>query len=162
MTSAAEERKKAYARWAADGAEESERRRQEGKVAIWLDRGPGDAETFTKELQAELYAIVDPIRLGGVDLEAPFLAADDISAVSGYVGQLIVPLAQIASPLVAVALVAWIKGRAGRKARMEFHPDGRLKMIEAQTPEEVISMFKAVEPQPTTKGGKRRPARNAK
>jgi hypothetical protein len=37
------------AKWKAHEAEESERRRQAGQVAIWLGRGPDDAETFTKD-----------------------------------------------------------------------------------------------------------------
>lgn len=141
-----DEMAKAFARWAAEEAEESERRRQQGKVAIWLKRGPNDAETFTKEHQAELYEVLSPIlHVKGVEVEAPFLAVDAVDAVSGYTGQLIISLAQIASPVLTAALVAWLKGRPGRKVRVEFHPSGKIKTVEAQTEEQVLSIAKALD-----------------
>jgi hypothetical protein len=36
------------------------------------------------------------------------------------------------------------RARSERKVRVEFHPSGRLKKIEAQTPEEVMSLIEAV------------------
>jgi hypothetical protein len=86
-----EEAYKAYVeRWTAERAEEGERRRQAGKIAIWLDRSPDDAETFTKDHQAELHEVLDPIlRDKGLEVEAPFLAVDSTDAVSGYTGELI-------------------------------------------------------------------------
>jgi hypothetical protein len=133
------------AMWKAREAEESEQRRREGKIAIWLARSPSDAETFTKEHQVELHGVVAALREHGVELEAPFLAVDAVDAVSGHTGQLIVSLAQIASPVVTAALVAWLKGRPGRKVRVEFHPSGKLKTIEAQTDEQVLSIAAALD-----------------
>jgi len=70
-----DEKDKAFARWAAEAAAESERRRQEGKIAIWLERGPNDAEPFTKEHQVELGEVLSPlVRDKGVEVEAPALA----------------------------------------------------------------------------------------
>ena len=142
-----EEAYKAYvARRQAFEAAESERRRQAGQVAIWLDRSPDDAETFTRQLQAELYEVLGPLlRDKELEIEAPFMTLDSADAVSGYIGQLIIPLAQIASPVLTAALVAWLKGRPSRKVRVEFHPSGKVKTVEAQTEEQVLSLAKALD-----------------
>jgi hypothetical protein len=132
------------AKWRALEAEESERRKQEGKISIWLRRGPIDAETFTHEHQVELRTVVDALPREGLELEAPFLAVDAADAISGYTGQLIISLVQDASPFLTAALVAWLK-RPGRRVRVEFHPNGRLKTIEAQTDEQVLSITKALD-----------------
>jgi hypothetical protein len=69
---------------------------------------------------------------------------DAADAVGGYTGQLVISLAQIASPFLTAALVAWVK-RPSRKVRVEFHPNGKLKTIEAQTDEQVLSIAKALD-----------------
>jgi hypothetical protein len=135
---------KAYvARWEAHEVEEADRRRQEGKIAIWLGRAEDDAPTFSHDHQADLHSVLGALRQEGIELEAPFLAVDAADAVSGYTGQLIISLAQIAAPVLTGALVAWLKGRPGRKVRLQFHPDGKLKSIEAQTPEQVLELMRA-------------------
>jgi Asp-tRNA(Asn)/Glu-tRNA(Gln) amidotransferase A subunit family amidase len=146
-----------YRRWAAEAAADSERQMQAGKIAIWLERAPDDAETFTKEHQAALDGAVDALRKNGVELEAPFLAVDAADAVSGYTGQLIISLASFASSIVTAALVAWLKGRPGRKIRVQFHPDGKLKTVEAQTPEQVLSIVEALEKEARAKSTKAKP-----
>ena len=105
--------------------------------------GPDDAETFTEEHQVELRAVVDALREQRVALEAPFLAVDAADAVSGYTGQLIISLVQASSPFLTAALVAWLK-RPGRKVRVEFHPSGKVKTIEAQTDEQVLAIAAAL------------------
>lgn len=136
-------KKAAFARWEAEAAAESERRRQEGKIAIWLERAEDDAPTFTREGQNELHSIVHMLR-DERELEAPFLAVDAADAISGYTGQLIITAALIAAPVLKDALVAWIKGRATRKVRVEFHPNGKLKRVEAQTEEQVLEVIEAI------------------
>ncbi len=131
------------ARWAAAEAEEGERRRKEGKIAIWLERADDDAPTFSHDHQAELRHVLSALRDKGVEPEAPFMAMDAADAVSGYTGQLIISLAQIAAPVLTAALVAWLKGRPGRKVRVEFYPDGKPKKVEAQTEEQVLKLIKA-------------------
>jgi hypothetical protein len=134
------------ARWKAEAAAESERRKQEGKIAIWLERGPDDAEEFTKEFQAELDKVLSPVvRDKGLAVEAPALAVDAVDAVGGYTGQLIIDLAKVVSPVLTAALVAWVKGKPGRKVRVEFHPDGKLKAVEAQTEKQVLTIIKTVD-----------------
>ena len=140
------------AKWRAHEAEESDRRRLEGKIAVWLERSPDDAETFTPEHQVELQGVVGTLRAQGVELEAPFLAVDAADAVSGYTGQLIASLA--ASPILTAAAVAWIKGRQGRRVRIEFFPNGKVKKIEAQTAEEVLSIAAALKEEARKKRAK--------
>jgi hypothetical protein len=149
-------REKAYKIWRTREAEESERRRQEGKVAIWLERGPNDAETFTKEHQAELHDIIGALHKDGIELEAPFMAVDAADAIGGYTGQLVISLAQSASPFLLAALVAWLKGRPPRKVRIEFHANGKVKTIEAQTDDQVLSLVKTLDKEARAKVQKTR------
>jgi hypothetical protein len=139
-----ESKEEAYKRWAAERAEESERRRQAGKIAIWLDRSPDDAETFTKDHQAELREVLDPIlRDKGLEVEAPALAVDSADAVGGYTGELIIALASIQA--IARVLVAWLQRKPGRKVRVEYHPSGKVKTVEAKTEEQVLSIVNALD-----------------
>jgi hypothetical protein len=151
MSPTAEEwKKEAYeayvARWKAREAEESEHRRQAGQVAVWLGRGPDDAKTFTKDHQAELYEVLGPVlRDKGLEVDAPVMTLDSADAVGGFTGEMIIALAYIARPLITHALVAWIKRKPGRKIRVEFHPGGKVKTVEAQTEEQVLSLVKALD-----------------
>jgi hypothetical protein len=150
---------KAYvARWKAHEAEESERRRQGGEVAIWLGRSPDDAQTFTRDHQAELHELLGPLlRDKELKVDAPFMALDSADAVSGYTGEVIIALAYIARPLITHALVAWIRRKPGRKIRVEFHPGGKVKTVEAQTEEQVLSIAKALEQEARARESKAKP-----
>jgi hypothetical protein len=70
---------------------------------------------------------------------------DSADAVSGYTGQLIISLASIGASTLTAVLVAWLKGRPGYKVRVEFHPSGKLKSVEAQTEEQVVSIANALD-----------------
>jgi hypothetical protein len=70
---------------------------------------------------------------------------DAVDAIGGYTGQFVISFVSVASPFLTAALVAWLHGKLGRKVRVEFHPDGKLKTIEAQTAEQVLSIAKALE-----------------
>jgi hypothetical protein len=109
-----------------------------------LERSPDDAKTFTRDHQAELHEVLGPLlRDKELKVEAPFMALDSAGAVSGYTGQLIIALASI--PAITKVLVAWIQRKPGRKVRVEFHPSGKVKTIEAQTAEQVLSLAKALD-----------------
>ena len=147
---------KAYvAKLRAHEAEESDRRRQEGKVTIWWDRAPNDAETFTAQHQIDLHEFIDALRKQGIELEAPFLAVDAADAVSGYTGQVIISLVQAVGPVLTGVLVAWLK-RPGRKVRVEFHPSGKTKTVEAQSTEQVLSIVKALDEEARKDASKRK------
>jgi hypothetical protein len=149
-----EEAYKAYVeRWTALRAEESERRRLAGKITIWLDRSPDDAETFTKDHQAALREVLDPIlRDKGLEVEAPFLTLDSADAVGGYTGELIIALASI--PAIAQILVAWLQRKPGCKVRVEFHPSGKVKTVEAKTEEQVLSIVNALDQEARARASK--------
>ncbi|MGF6988758.1 hypothetical protein F0160_36855 [Paraburkholderia sp. JPY303] len=55
-------------------------------------------------------------------------------------GTFVIPLAQVAGPIVSAAAVAWFQGRAGRKMRLKV---GDVE-VEARTPEEVEQLLSAV------------------
>lgn len=131
-------------RWRAEQEAESERRRQKGQISIWLESAADDVAVFTHDGQNELHDIVGKLGKEELDLNAPFLAVDSIDAVSGYTGQLIIPLIKAASPIMIAVLVAWLK-RPGRKVRVEFHPNGKTKTIEAENAEQVLSIAKALD-----------------
>jgi len=57
ITNSEDLRETSYKIWRAREAEKRERRRQEGKVAIWLERGPNYAETFMKEAGGPLFTV---------------------------------------------------------------------------------------------------------
>jgi hypothetical protein len=148
-----ESREEAYKRWAAERAEESERRRQAGKIAIWLERSPDDAETFTKDHQAELREVLDPIlRDKELEIEAPALAVDSVDVVGGYTGELIIAVASI--PAIAQVLVAWVQRKPGRTVRVEFHPSGKVKTVEAKTEEQVLSIVNALDQEARARASK--------
>jgi hypothetical protein len=128
----------------ADEAAQSETRRQAGQVAIWLDPSPDDAKTFTKDHQAELYQVLGPLlRDKGLEVKARFVALDSADAVGGYTGEFVIALAFI--PAITQVLVAWIRRKPGRKVRVEFHPSGKVKTVEAQTEEQILSLAKALD-----------------
>lgn len=145
------------ARQQAFEAEESEQRRQQGKVAIWLEPGPTDGHTFTREHQDVLGAVVGDLRKHAEDLDAPFMALDSIDTVGGYTGQVIIPIIQAASPVLTAVVVAWIKGKPGRKVRVQFHPSGKLKTIEAETEEQVRSLAEALDQEARVRVPKSKP-----
>jgi hypothetical protein len=121
---------------------QSESRTQAGQVTIWLDPGPDDAKTFTKEHQAELREVLGPLlRDKGLEVKAPVLALYSADAVGGYTGQLIIALASI--PAITKVLVAWIQRKPGRKIR--FHQNGQLEVVEAHTEKQILSLVKALQ-----------------
>jgi hypothetical protein len=54
------------------------------------------------------------------------------------------------------ALVAWLKGRPPRKVRIEFHANGKVKTIETQTDDQVLSLVKALDKEARAKVQKTR------
>jgi hypothetical protein len=89
-----------------------------------------------------------------LDIDAPVMALEPNGSVYGYYGQLIIALASIASPIVTHVLVAWLQRKPGRKVRVEFHPGGEVKTVEAQTEEQVLSLVKALDQEARPKASK--------
>jgi hypothetical protein len=123
---------------------QSEIRRQAGQVTIWLDPSPDDANTFTKEYQAELREVLGPLlRDKELEVKPRIGVLDSVGAGGGYTGEFVIALAFIHS--IIKVLVAWIQRKPGRKIRVEFHPSGKVKTVEAQTEEQILSLAKALD-----------------
>ena len=121
---------------------QSEIRRQAGQVTIWLDPGPDDAKTFTKEHQAELREVLGPLlRDKELEVKPRIGVLDSVGAGGGYTGEFVIALAFIHS--ITKVLVAWIQRKPGRKIR--FHPNGQLKVVEAHTEKQILSLVKALQ-----------------
>lgn len=127
------------ARWRAHEAAVSERRRQEGKVTIWLERGPEDAETFTREHQMALRTVVAAFEENAIDVDAPFMTLDAADAIGGYTGEIAV-LATAFGPVLTGILGAWLQSKTGRKVKLK---DGDIE-IEAQSVEDVRKLLEMV------------------
>jgi hypothetical protein len=102
-----------------------------GEDSVYLVNAPGEIE-FTAANQADLRKVIEPLLAGKIGVEAPFIAVDAADSVSGFVGEIIVPLANATGPLIIAALAGWFK-RGERKVRFE---DGDLK-LEASTVAEI-------------------------
>jgi hypothetical protein len=117
-----------------------------GKLRFYLVDASGEG-LFTAECQAELRTIIEPLRAQNIGVEAPFMAVDGANAVSGFVGEVIVPIINATSPLIVAALAGWFK-KSERVVRME---KGDLK-LEARNVEELKQMseiYKSLEREQT-------------
>lgn len=123
----------------------------EGKVAINLVQSPDDQPTVSSEYQTELQSFQAAFRDADIDAKSSGMALDSIESFGGQIEEFAIPIAKYGIPALSGIIVGWLKGRAGRKVRVEFFADGGPKKIEAQTPEEVISMFNAVSQEARTK-----------
>jgi hypothetical protein len=56
---------------------------------------------------------------------------------------LIIALASI--PAIAQVLIGWLQRKPGRNVRVEFHPSGKVKTVEAKTEEQVLSIVNALD-----------------
>jgi hypothetical protein len=124
-------------------------------VKIALVRSSDDPTLFSSEFQTEVQNMRSSFRQQGIEADTPFMVMDAPAAGGGYLGEFIMQVAQIGVPAVAGIVGAWLHGRFGRKVRVEFHADGKPKRIEAQTPEQVISIIeitrREAQPRPAKK-----------
>lgn len=97
--------------------------------------------------------MLDPIlRDKELEIEAPALAVDSVDVVGGYTGELIIAVASI--PAIAQVLVAWVQRKPGRTVRVEFHPSGKVKTVEAKTEEQVLSIVNALDQEARARASK--------
>lgn len=115
----------------------------QAEIKIRLVGSSDDPPLFSPETQADIQGVRNALRNDGIDAAAPFMVVDSADAGGGYLGEFIIPLAQFGAPAIAVIVGAWLRGRFGRKVRVEFFADGRLKRVDAQTTEQVTSVIEA-------------------
>jgi C-terminal processing protease CtpA/Prc len=114
-----------------------------------------DPDVFGKEYQSELQSFRHSLQKAGVEVSSSDTKMDSPAAGAGWVNEFIIPIAQIGVPAVATIVGVWLHGRFGRKVRVEFYADGKPKRIEAQTPEQLISIIdetrREAQPRPAKK-----------
>jgi hypothetical protein len=106
-----------------------------------------DAPLFSEEVQSELRATKEAIKSHDIEVAAPFMVMDSPGAGGGYVGEFVIPLAQIAAPIITGIAGAWLHGKFGRKVRLEFFSNGQLKKLEANTAQDVGALIELVRDQ---------------
>jgi hypothetical protein len=112
------------------------------KLELTLIPAPNDAPLRSSRYQKGLRRFADSLKAEGV----PFgLGIELIEAAGGseapaiYSG--IFTLATVLTVQISRCVIAWQKGRSGRRVRVEIRPDGRLR-AEAQTTEDVERLLK--------------------
>lgn len=131
-------------RMAQDHAARHEALWANGTVAIDLIRSPDDPATFSAEYQAELRSLLDALRVADIAAVSRTMALDSAESFGGQLGEFAIPIVKYGLPALSGIIVGWLKGRAGRKVKVEFFADGGPKKIEAPTADEVITMLEAV------------------
>ena len=131
-------------RMAQDHAAKHEALWANGNVSIDLIRSPDDPATFSSEYQAELRLVLAALHDSGIEAISDTMALDAAESFGGQIGEIAIPIAKYGVPALSGIIVGWLKGRAGRKVKVEFFADGGLKKIEAPTADEVIVMLEAV------------------
>ena len=117
----------------------------DGKVAVVLIPSQDDLETFSSDYQSELRSLQTAFRAAGIEAESTTYALDTAESFGGQIGEFAIPIAKYGFPALSGIIIGWLKGKAGRKVKVEFFADGCTKKIEAQTAEEVILMLNAVQ-----------------
>lgn len=106
-------------------------------LRLTLVRSAGDEAAFSPGYQAELSRFYQRVRADRIRIDPVAFAMDSVGASGGFVGEFIIPLAQVFGPVLGGAAVAWLQGRAGRKLRLKV---GDIE-AEARTIEEVEQLL---------------------
>ena len=142
-------------KFAHEHEERNEANWSEGRVSLVLVRSPDDPAAFTREYQTILGALSRELYAADIDVRSRVMVLDSIESAGGQLGEFVIPIAKYGVPALSALVVGWLKGRAGRKAEVEFFVDSRPKKIVAATSDEVIAMLEAVRRDACTKPKKR-------
>jgi ribosome modulation factor len=110
----------AHANWARQRAQLHQERKEAGLSTVILKPADDEPPLLSTEYQTEFIELKKMLHENGVEAEAPFIVMDSVGGGGGYIGELLIPIAQVAGPIVAASLVAWLQGRAARKVRVRF------------------------------------------
>jgi hypothetical protein len=116
------------------------------------DRAPCRHSSSITQLMIPSATTSGILRDKELEIEAPALAVDSVDVVGGYTGELIIAVASI--PAIAQVLVAWVQRKPGRTVRVEFHPSGKVKTVEAKTEEQVLSIVNALDQEARARASK--------
>jgi hypothetical protein len=107
-----------------------------------LELVPAEADPpmHDPQYQNELHRVEQSLQAQGITVYALVELRKSVGGASNYVGEFLIPLAQTIGPALGVVLVAWLRGRARRKARVKF---GGVE-AEAATVEEVGQLLQRV------------------
>lgn len=89
------------------------------RITLILHGAPDDTAVADPEYQRALTAVSDALRDAGILYSQRRMTFDAVGAEGYAVGQYVISVAQIAGPIVGIAVGAWIQGRAGRKVRLK-------------------------------------------
>lgn len=129
---------------AREHAERNEANWSEGRVSLVLVRSPDDPAAFSREYQTVLDTLSRELYAADINVRSRVMALDSIESAGGQVGEFVIPIVKYGVPALSALIVGWLKGRAGRKAEVEFFADGRPKKIVAATSDEIVAMLEAV------------------
>jgi hypothetical protein len=90
------------------------------RITLILTAAPNDPIVRDPEYQRGLAAVSGALRDAGILYSQRSMTFDAVGAEGYAIGQYVISVAQIAGPVVGVAVGAWIQGRAGRKVRLKI------------------------------------------
>lgn len=93
-------------------------------------------EEITSQEAYEVFAL--QVAAGEVEIAAETISMEDATSQTYWLGQYIIPLAQVVVPAVGLAVAAWFQARSGRKMRLKI---GDIE-IEANSKQEVGEFLK--------------------
>jgi hypothetical protein len=88
-------------------------------LRLTLVRAKEDAASFSPGYQAELRQFFSLVRADGTKISAVALTVESPGGGGGYTGEFFIALTHVHSPALRDAAFAWLRGRAGRKARVK-------------------------------------------
>jgi hypothetical protein len=107
-------------------------------LILSLIPAPDDPKRPAREYQSELHEFYNSLRAAAIEASARMRFRDATGAGASFLGDFLIPLAQAVGPTLGVILMAWLKGRSGRRVRLKF--DG--VEAEGRTPEDVETLLK--------------------
>jgi hypothetical protein len=120
---------------------------EEDHVRLVLLRAVGDEDVSSPSFQKEIAGFASSLEAGGVTSRANWITQDSAGGWCGYTGVISAVAVTTAVIIRALspALVAYLKGRAGRKVQIEFR--GTKLKIDGVSPEEIDRALKLFEQQ---------------
>jgi hypothetical protein len=109
-------------------------------LRLTLVRADNDEAAFSPNYQTELRQFYQLVRVDNVRISATAFTTDSIGATGDLVGEFVMPLADVISPMLGAAVIAWLQGRAGRRLRLTV---GDVE-VEARTPAELLQQAQAL------------------